>query len=51
MTCLFTNNVSSRYNRTNYEAFIQVKNCNYSMRSVVGERETDEQKDNGEKWK
>lgn len=54
MTCLFTHNVSRRYNRTNYEAFIQVKYCNYSMRSVVGESEMDEkggQKDNGEKWK
>ena len=57
MTCLFTHNVSSRYylnNRTNYKAFIQVKYCNYSMRSVVEESEMDEkggQKDNGEKWK
>ena len=54
MTCLFTHNVSSRYylnNRTNYKAFIQVKYCNYSMRSVVEEGEMDEkggQKDNGE---
>ena len=45
--------MSSRYylnNRTNYEAFIRVKYCNYNMCSVVEERDMDEKggkKDNG----